>query len=333
MRKHTSKRTLGILSFRALHVAAFISILLFAAPALCTVIDGIAIIVNKDAILVSEINEAMMPLMQEYRQRYSGDELKKKMNELRETVIEQAIDTKLILQIAKQKGLQVDEKAVDARMEVVKERFPSEDDFLQALAEKGLTYREYRDQVAEQVLVQETIRQVLGADIRVSDNEIQEYYDTHREEFVTEPKLKLAQIFFTIPADADPQILSQLQQKAEQVRILAEDGLDFSELATKYSEGPYKEKGGVIGTVNPNDILPEIKDIAFGLKAGEISPVIQTDYGLHILKALEVAPARTITFSEARPIIENLLHEKKRSEKYKDWIKKLRKDSYIDIKI
>jgi peptidyl-prolyl cis-trans isomerase SurA len=333
MKDRLSKIATRGLPCAALFLVVLIPILLFPTAAPSIVIDGVAIIVNKDAILVSEINETMMPLMQEYRQRYSGDELKKKINELRETIIEQAIDTKLVLQIAKQKGVQVDEKAVDARMQAVKERFPSEDEFLQALAAKGLTYREYRDQVSEQVLVQETIRQVLGADIRVSDNEIQEYYDTHPEEFITQPRLTLAQIFFSIPQDADAQRLRQLQQKAEQVRILAEDGLDFSELATKYSEGPYKDKGGVIGTVDPKDILPEIKDVAFSLQTGQISPVIQTNYGLHILKALDVAPARTITFAEAKPVIENLLHEKKRSEKYKDWIKKLRKDSYIDVKI
>lgn len=297
------------------------------------VIDGIAIVVNKDAILVSEINEAMLPLMQEYRARYSGDELKKKMAELRDTVIEQAIDTKLIVQVARERGISADEKTVDSRVEVVKKRFPSEDEFLQALASKGITFREYREQVAEQVLAQETIRRVLGEEIDVTDNQIREYYDSHPDEFVTEPRIKLAQIFLKISTGSTPEEIGRLRQKAEQLRILIEDGVEFSELAEKYSEGPYRDRGGVVGVVSPNEILPELEEIAFGLKTGEVSPVIQTNYGFHMLKALEAEPARKIGFEEAKPLIEERINEMERSRKYNDWIKKLREDAFIEVKI
>ncbi len=308
-------------------------LVLLSPSAFPRVIDGVAIIVNKDAILVSQINETLMPLVQEYRARYAGDELKKKMDELRNTIIDQAIDTKLVLQVARARGITADENAVDARVEIVKSRFPSEDDFFQALAARGITYREYRDEVAEQLLVQETIRRVVGADIRVSDNEIEEYYKTKIDEFVTQPKVNLAQIFFTIPSGSAPEEVGRIRRKAEQVRTLIDDGIEFSKLAEQYSEGPYQSRGGVIGIVGADDILPELEQIAFNLKTGEVSPVIQTGYGFHILKALEAVPARKVSFEEAKPVIEERIREQKRSEKYKEWIKKLREDAYIEVKI
>ncbi|RJP67854.1 MAG: hypothetical protein C4532_13980 [Candidatus Abyssobacteria bacterium SURF_17] len=311
----------------------FLSTIVLSSAAVAVVIDGVAIIVNKDAILVSQINETLMPFMQEYRTKYSGAELKKKMDELRQTVIEQAIETKLILQVAKQKGIVPDERDVDVRIEMVKSRFPSEDVFLEGLAAKGITYREYRDQVAEQVLVQDTIKLVAGSDINISENEIRDFYDAHLSEFVTEPKVKLAQIFLKIPTDSTPEQVEELRQKAEQLHILIEDGMAFSELARTYSEGPYREKDGVIGVVGHGEILPELEDIAFGLQTGEMSPVIQTTYGLHVLKSLESFPARKITLDEARPLIEDRITETKRSEKYKEWIKKLREDAFIEVKI
>lgn len=313
--------------------ATIVLVAFLPTAAFSRVVDGIAIVVNKDAILVSEINEAMLPLMQEYRARYSGDELKKKMAELRDTIIEQAIDTKLILQVARERGISADEKTVDSRVEVVKSRFPSEDEFYQALASKGITFREYREQVAEQVLAQETIRRVLGEEIDVTDNEIREYYDSHPDEFVTEPRIKLAQIFLKIPTGSTPEEVDRLRQKAEQLRILIEDGVEFSELAQKYSEGPYRDRGGVVGEVSPNEILPELEEIAFGLKTGEVSPVIQTNYGFHMLKALEAEPARKIGFEEAKPLIEERISEMERSERYDDWIEELREDAFIDVKI
>ncbi|MBI5119242.1 peptidylprolyl isomerase [Candidatus Poribacteria bacterium] len=313
--------------------AAAASLLFSSTPAFSRVIDGIAIIVNKDAILVSQINEAMTPLMQEYRAKYEGDELKKKIKELRETVIEQAIDTKLILQVARQKGLVADQKDVDTRVELVKSRFPSEDVFLQALAARGVSYIEYREQVAEQVLVQQTVRSEVGAGIRVSDNEMQDYYDSHPDEFVSELKVKLAQIFLKIAAGSAPEEIERLRQKGEQLRILIEDGVSFEEIAMKYSEGPYREKGGLLGEVSPGEMLPEIEEVAFSLKPGEVSPLVQTGYGLYLLKALEVTPARKVSFEEARPLIEERITENKRNQKYKDWIKKLRQDAFIEVKI
>jgi parvulin-like peptidyl-prolyl isomerase len=314
-------------------IGAFFMLTILSPAGPATVIDGIAIIVNKDAILVSEINEAMLPLMQEYRANYAGDELKKKMAELRDTVIKQAIETKLIIQVARANGITATDKAIDSRIRTVQERFSSEDEFLRALASKGKTFREYREEVAEQVLVQETIKRVLGLEESVLDNELQEYYDSHPDEFITEARVKLAQIFLEIPSGSTAERVEELRRKAEQIRIMAEEGADFSELAMKYSEGPYREQGGFIGVVSPNGILPELEEAVFGLKTGEISEVKQTTYGFHVLKAQEAMPSRKIAFEEAKPFIEERLNEKKRNEKYEEWIETLKKDAYIDIRI
>ena len=314
-------------------VIALLLLACLSTPAFSRVIDGVAIVVNRDAVLVSEINEALLPLLQEYRSKYAGAELQKKMSELREMIIKKAIETKLVLQVAKVNGITADAKAVDNRLEVVKGRFPSEDEFLRALTAKNLTYREYRDQVEEQILVQDTIKRVLGRQINAQDDELKEYYETHRDEFETEPRIKLAQIFLKIARDDAPEDIQKARQRAEQLRVLIEDGMDFAELAGKYSEGPYSDKGGLVGLVGPQDILPELEDVAFGLKTGEVSRVAETAYGFHILKALEASPARKIGFEEAKPLIEERIQEKKRSEKYDEWIDLLKKDSYIDIRI
>ena len=314
-------------------IGAILVLASFSSSVQANVVDGIAIIVNNDAILVSEINEAMMPLMQEYRANYGGADLNKKMAELRETVIRQAIETKLIVQVARANGITASDKAIDGRIKTVKDRFSSEDEFLHALAMKGMSYKEYRDEVAEQILVQETMKRVLGVEESMLDNELQEYYDSHPDDFVTEARVKLAQIFIEIPSGSTPEQIEQLRRKAEQLRIMAEEGADFSELAMKYSEGPYREQGGLIGVVSPKEILPELEETVLKLKTGEVSEVKQTSYGFHVLKALEAMPSRKVDFEEAKPFIEERLSEIKRNEKYEDWMKKLKEDAFIDIKL
>jgi parvulin-like peptidyl-prolyl isomerase len=313
--------------------AALVLLAIFSSPTLSRIIDGIAIIVNKDAVLVSEINSAMLPILQEYRTKYSGPDLQEKVVELRETIINQAIENKLVLQVAKANGIKADEKMIDSRIDIIKKRFPSDDEFQAALLAKGLTIREYREQVSEQVLRQETLQRVLGTDINIQDYEIKEYYDTHPEKFETEPQVKLAQIFLQVASGTAKEEIDEIREKAEQLHILLKDGADFAELATQYSQGPYSEKGGVIGVFGPDEIRADLKDPAFSLKTGEFSSVIQTAFGFHILKAVEATPSRKIEFDEAKPLIEERIREERRTEKYAEWIEKLKEDSYIEIKI
>ena len=167
----------------------------------------------------------------------------------------------------------------------------------------------------------------------VLDNETREYYENHPQEFVTEARVKLAQIFLEIPSGSTPEQIELVRQKAEQIQLLIDDGADFSELAMKYSEGPYREKGGVIGIVGHKEILPELEETVFSLKTGEVSEAKQTTYGFHLLKALEAMPSRKIEFEEAKPFIEGRMNEIKRNEKYEEWIEKLREDAYIEIKL
>ena len=314
-------------------VVTFALLAIPPAQAPCEIIDGVAVVVNRDAVLVSEVNNAMRPALKQYREKYSGPELTKKLAELRETVINQAIETKLILQVAKLHGIAANEKTVDSRIAAIKERFPSEEEFAQALASKGLTLREYRDQVVEQALVQDTVKRVLGSDITVEDDEIKEYYDSNPGEFEMKPHVELAQIFLQIPRDGTEEEIETVGKMADQLRIQLDDGADFSELATKYSEGPYREKGGLIGTIGAEEILPDLEEVAFALKTDEISPVVRSSYGFHILKAHKASPARKIEFEEAKPLIEENIREKKRTEKYDGWIEKLKEDSYIDVRI
>jgi parvulin-like peptidyl-prolyl isomerase len=314
-------------------VVAFALLAFLPTRSLCDIIDGVAIVVNKDAILVSEINSAMGPAVRQYREAHTGPELNKKLAELRETVINQAIETKLILQVAKVNGITASEKAVDSRVEAVRERFSSESEFARALASKGLTLREYRDQVVEQTIVQDTTKRVLGREVTVQDDEIEEYYDSHRDEFETKPHVELAQIFLRIPEGGGEEEIEATGERADQLRVQLDDGADFSELATKYSEGPYREKGGLIGDVGAEEILPDLEKVAFALETDEISPVVRSAYGFHILKAYKASPARKIGFDEAKPQIEESIRDKKRTEKYDAWIEKLKEDSYIDIRI
>lgn len=302
-------------------------------PAVARVVDGVAAVVNEDVILVSEINEAMQPVIREYTQRYTGEELRQKLRELQEAVISKAIEDKLILQVAKQHGIKAEKGQIDERMDAVIERFGSIEEFERQVEARGLTPREYREQVRDQILVQETIRQVVGTKIRITDNDIVEYYREHRDEFELAPARRLGSIFLGYPEDVPVSQRGLVRRRAEQIQLLAADGAQFGELARKFSEGPHRQKSGDVGFVSHGEILPALEDAAFAATVGAAPVIVETPAGVHLLVVTDERPGRLIPLSEARARIQATLTEEEQNERYEKWIDALKDQSFIDRKL
>lgn len=304
-----------------------------AAPAAARVIDGVAAVVNEDVILVSEINEAMRPIIREYRQRYSGDDLRRRLTEVQETVVLKAIEDRLILQVARRVGIAADKAQVDERLEAVVRRFGSDDSFEAELRRRAMTAREYRSQVRDQIIVQETIRQVIGANIRVTDNEIADYYREQRHQFELTAARRISTIFLPFTASGPVSDHAAVRLRAQQIVMLAGEGADFAELARKFSQGPHHAQGGDVGFVTRGEILPVLEEAAFARAAGDPPVMIETSTGVHLLLVTAERPGRLVPLSEARQRIQATLTEQKQSEKYQDWIDGLKTDSFIDRKL
>ncbi len=129
--------------------------------------------------------------------------------------------------------------------------------------------------------------------VEVTAKEIENYYQTNPEKFIRPKQIKVRHILLKAdPKDAEG--LTKARQKAETIREEASKGKDFSQLAKQYSEDPgTKNRGGDVGFISKGQVVPEFEAAAFGLKAGEIGPVIQTAYGLHIIKVDEIQEQKT----------------------------------------
>jgi len=150
--------------------------------------------------------------------------------------------------------------------------------------------------------------------VQVTAKEIEDYYQANPEKFIQPKRIKVRHIL--LRADTkDAEALAKVRQKAESIREEALKGKDFSQLAKQYSEDPgTKDRGGDLGYISKGQVVPEFEAAAFGLKAGEISPVIQTAYGLHILKVDEIQEQQTDPLDKARAQIQNLLQTRKARE-------------------
>lgn len=310
--------------------AAWLACILATVPAAADVVDKIAVVVNNEAITMSEIDRMLAPLYAKFRTTCSDDrELARKLEDARQKVIQQLIEDKLIISEAKRQNIEIDEKEVDGKIKDVEKQFASKNAFTRALMEQHLSIKELKTKYREQLMSRRIIDKKIGAKILVTPVEVHTYYNGHLSDFVQPAEVKLRNILIKIKDQNDVPRAAGL---AKDIEAKLKEGGDFSELAKAFSEGPGAEEGGLMGNVKKGDLMPELEAVAFAMKPGDTSAVIQSPVGYHIFRVEEVREQRTLTVKEAYKEIEELIFREKISSKIKGWVDTLRKNAYIAFK-
>jgi len=143
--------------------------------------------------------------------------------------------------------------------------------------------------------------------VTVSEDEIQDYYESNPEEFKSPKTVEARHILIKVDPNADAEEVESARKRIETVLDKAKEGQDFAELAKQYSEGPTKDRGGNLGAFRKEAMVKPFADEAFSMKAGEISEPVRTRFGWHIIKVEKVNPEKTASLSEAREEINEKL--------------------------
>jgi peptidyl-prolyl cis-trans isomerase D len=145
--------------------------------------------------------------------------------------------------------------------------------------------------------------------VELSDEEVREYYDDNLEMFKQPKTVEARHILIKVDQDADPETVKKTKERALKIMKLAREGKNFADLAKKYSEGPTRNKGGYLGTFKKEAMVKPFSDVAFSLKAGEISEPVRTRFGWHIIKVEKVNEASITSFKDAEKGIQKKLSE------------------------
>ena len=140
----------------------------------------------------------------------------------------------------------------------------------------------------------------VGAKIEIDEASIAKYYQNNPEQFTTAEKRHARHILFSADKDDSPATHKEKKAQAEKILEMAKTGEDFASLARQYSEGPSKNDGGSLGYFEKGRMVPAFDEAVFALKEGEISAVVQTDFGYHVIKLEEIQPEKVTPLEEAR---------------------------------
>ena len=145
------------------------------------------------------------------------------------------------------------------------------------------------------------------AQVEISDDEIGDYYDEHPAEFQNPKTVEARHILIKVDPQASPEDVAKAKERIDSVLQKAKDGQDFAELAKQFSEGPSKDKGGYLGTFRRDAMVKPFSDKAFSMKAGDISDPVKTQFGWHIIKVDKVNDATTTSLADATDTIRQKL--------------------------
>ncbi len=277
---------------------------------------AVAATVNGEVIYARELDGEVAALARQYGIDLGNAETAQQRGEISRVVLDQLIEQRLILQEARRRNTMPAETQVEAQLQEIKRNFPAESDFEQALAQRNLTLVDLKDRLRTNLALRNLMAKV--APVAVADTEIEQYFREHRTEF---DKPEQAHV---------KHILLDDERLAEFVRGRLRRGESFDSLALQYSKDPgSREKGGDLGFVSRGQLVPEFEQVAFALQPKEISTIVKTQFGYHLIQVIERRPPQPANLAQARDQIRTVLQSSRQEAAFQAWLKAVKAQAKI----
>jgi parvulin-like peptidyl-prolyl isomerase len=299
-------------------------------PAEAEVIEEIVAWVNGEIITRSELEQEEQSMMSEVYRRYTGEELDEQVRILREELLMQMIDRKVL--VDKAATMYDLEKMGDAFYESFKEQQGISDDeeLAAALAREGMTMESLRQRLIEMFAPDEVLRYEVGSRVAVSDPELQAYYDEHQEEFRIPAEATIREIVLLAEDEATRE---QRRAEAEQVRVrVTTGGESFADVARELSEAGTNAEGGLLGPLKRGELSDELEQVAFSLPPGDVSEIIEMPYGFHLCKVESRSESRVPPLEEIGEDLRRWLEDRKYFEQRMAFVTRVRSEAEWCVK-
>jgi len=296
--------------------------------------DRIVAVVNNEVITLYELNKMVGAYVDRIAQSARKEDREKLIAETRTVIMNRMVEDLLVEQEAKKQGITVKEDDVMASINDILARRKMKLENLKAgLLKEGSSFEAYKEEVRNHLMKMRLATKEVRSKISVSDEEIGDYYSKHRDLYEGKEAVRLQQILLIVPKDADEETRERLRAEAEKILVQLKSGESFGLLAARFSQGPAAQTGGDLGFVDKGTLLPVVDEAAFKLKVNELSPVIESPIGFHILKVVDRRGKGVKSLAAVREEIKEEITNEKMEKKLQDWIQELRKKSYVEVRL
>lgn len=247
-------------------------------------------------------------------------------------VLDELVGAELLYQAGTAKGYAPSEDEMNAHIDTIRSRFPSEEVFSQQLSSQGLTLAKLREMVAKDMSIDRFVTTEIAPRATVSEEEKKEFYAENDEAMTRPEQAKLSHILVKVEQDSPPEVREQARKKAGDLRQRLQAGEDFSKIARESSDDPAsRSQGGDLSWVSRGQTVPAFEEAAFALKPHELSEVVETPFGYHIIKLVERRPVESLPYEEVEQRIGEFLSQQHLQEEVKAEVEALKAKSKVEI--
>jgi len=253
-------------------------------------------------------------------------------NEVYRQLLDQLVALKVLAHESTAKNVPVADADLEGRLAQIKGQFPNEQAFTAALAERQMTPDKLKKDIRQQMQAMKLVETEVGPTIAVTDADVAAFYQKNPDKFQQPEAVHAAHILIRLPEKADDAAKKKARAEAEAVLKQVKAGGNFATLAKQHSQDPGSAvNGGDLGFVPKGQTDPAFEQAAFALKPGQLSGVVETQFGYHIIKGFEHRTARTVPLEEVKERVGGFLKQQQMQEKTTAYINKLKEKAKLEI--
>jgi peptidyl-prolyl cis-trans isomerase C len=233
------------------------------------------------------------------------------LTQLKRQILESLINREVLYQQSIAKGIRVESFEVENQIEMIKQKLYSGKNLDDALAEIDMTKSDFEMHVKKAAAINKLLQDEVYGKVSVSDRESRIFYDNNPQYFKKPEQVRASHILINIDPDADDEQKAEAHARMEEIQTQIEMGGDFAALAKQFSEGPSSVKGGDLGYFDRKMMVKSFAEAAFALEPGQVSKIVETRFGLHIIKVMDRTPETKFAYVEIKDRLVEMLRSQK----------------------
>lgn len=286
--------------------------------------------VNNNTVSDEDLAAERERIKQQLAMHVPQEQLETMKDVVEKQAAESLINRTLLKEAAEREGIKASQEEIDERMEMIKSKFESPEAYSQQLAAIGITQKDLRNEMETALRMEKLLRKHVGDIEEPTEVEVQSFYKENEERFKQPEMVRASHILVkTEPEESQPE---RATKRLEAAKLLGEiqKGADFGRLASQHSACPSKERGGDLGYFERGRMVKPFEDAAFSLSAGEVSDLVETQFGYHIVKVTDRKGESTAPLDSAKDDISSFLMDRKREQAVKAYTDTLRAEATIE---
>jgi peptidyl-prolyl cis-trans isomerase C len=252
-------------------------------------------------------------------------------DEIFRNALDGLVNLKLLSQEVKSRAVTGDEQVVAEEIKKIRSRFPTEEEFNKALAAKQMTAEKLQTEMRTQLGINKLMESEASSASPVTDTDVKDYYDKNPERFKKPEQVRASHILFK--TEGDEAAKKKARASAETVLKQAKSGKDFAALAKEHSSDGSAQQGGDLGFFVKEQMVAEFSNAAFAMQPGQISDIVESQFGYHIIKVTERKAPETVALDQVSPQVKQFLTQQRQKERADTFMKQLRSKAKIEVLI